>query len=173
MRGLRLAVLWAVPLLYAYDVCDEAILSEGIAAMADDLECVTDVKRCLQAGTCPDAGVSLERLCECFRKVEAPCGAHACRDARPNVPRVACRRCGCRLAVGSSLTTSAERRHALLSRCSRNGARAGCGTRRVGEETSCEVYEAGNVALGSAHPTRMASLPRARTPGRGRLAGTY
>jgi len=81
MRGLRLAVLWAVPLLYASKVCDEAILSEGIAAMADDLGCVRDVKLCLQHGTCADAGVSSARMCECYRQVEARCGAHAYHDA--------------------------------------------------------------------------------------------
>lgn len=52
-------------------VCADHLITEGMSAMAD-LDCLTDVKRCLQAGTCVDAGIPPMRLCECYRKVRLP-----------------------------------------------------------------------------------------------------
>lgn len=52
-------------------LCDEGLLNEGLVAMAD-LGCVKDVKRCLQAGACPAAGISKQRLCKCYQLVRLP-----------------------------------------------------------------------------------------------------
>ena len=80
MRGPVVALLWAVPLLRASDVCAERILSDGTATM-DELECVRAAKLCLQAGMCADAGISTARLCECYRQVTAAASVAARRGA--------------------------------------------------------------------------------------------
>lgn len=60
-------------------MCDEDVLTEGITAMPD-LECIRDVKRCIQGGACPLVGISMDRLCQCYRMLRLPLAGRELAD---------------------------------------------------------------------------------------------
>ena len=52
-------------------LCDESILAEGLATIGD-LDCISDMKKCIRMGTCAVAGISETRICQCYRKGKLP-----------------------------------------------------------------------------------------------------
>ena len=60
----------------ASGVCDEKILTECFSAF-DDLSCVTDMKRCLEAENCVAAGIDTARMCDCYLQVGLPLNGRA------------------------------------------------------------------------------------------------
>ena len=56
--------------------CAETIVNEALIAF-DDYACVTDMKSCINAGTCLAAGIEERRLCECYLQVGRRAGSYA------------------------------------------------------------------------------------------------
>ena len=54
--------------------CAETIVNEALIAF-DDYACVTDMKSCIEAGTCLAAGIEERRLCECYLQVGRMAGS--------------------------------------------------------------------------------------------------